>query len=98
MLAARQEGFGLVVAESMACGTPVVAAREGAPPELLGDDGVGALFEPDDPEALARALAEALDLAADSGTRAACRARGELFSVERTVQRYHELYAELAGA
>lgn len=36
------EGFGLPILEAMACGTPVVATRAGAAPELVSDD-VGAL-------------------------------------------------------
>jgi glycosyltransferase involved in cell wall biosynthesis len=50
----RYEGFGLVVVEAMLAGVPVVAARAGALPEVVGDAGV--LVAPDDPDALAEAL------------------------------------------
>lgn len=47
------EGFGFPPLEAMACGTPVVAARAGSLPEILGD---AALFaDPNDPAAFARA-------------------------------------------
>lgn len=45
------EGFGLPVLEAMACGTPVVARRLTAIPEVAGDAAV--LVEPGDPAALA---------------------------------------------
>lgn len=90
------EAFGLVLAEALACGTPVVASRLGGMPEVVGDDrSVGRVFDGDDPEVLAGALLEALELAEDPGTAAACRARAELFSTTRTTERYLELYAEL---
>jgi len=57
---------------------------------------VGRLFAGDDPAALARALLEALDLAGDPATAAACRARAEDFSTARCTNRYLELYASLA--
>lgn len=44
----QREGFGLVVAEAMACGLPVVAARCSAIPELVDHGRGGFLFEPSD--------------------------------------------------
>lgn len=53
------EGFSLPTVEAMSCGTPVVASRAGALPEVVGDDGECAvLVEPGDPEALAAAMRE----------------------------------------
>ena len=50
------EGFGLATAESLACGTPVVASRAGANPELIQPLGEGLLFEPGNPESIANTL------------------------------------------
>ncbi|GFG68603.1 glycosyl transferase family 1 [Mycolicibacter senuensis] len=56
------EGFSLPAVEAMASGTPVVASRAGALPEVLGDDGVCAqLVPPGDAAALTRALGALLD-------------------------------------
>lgn len=56
----RWEGFGLTPLEAMAVGTPVVATRVGAFPELVAPS-CGALVPPEDPEALDAALARWLD-------------------------------------
>jgi glycosyltransferase involved in cell wall biosynthesis len=90
-----EEAFGLVLVESLACGTPVVASRSGALPEIVDRASIGRLFEGDDPEALAGALLEALDLSTESETAAACRQRAEEFRIERTIDAFERLYREL---
>jgi alpha-1,3-rhamnosyl/mannosyltransferase len=48
------EGFGLPTVEAMAVGAPVLAARSGALPEVVGD--AGELLDPTDPDAWAAAI------------------------------------------
>jgi glycosyltransferase involved in cell wall biosynthesis len=50
------EGFGMVAAEAMACGVPVVASRIAAIPEVVLDGMTGLLTEPGDPADLASKL------------------------------------------
>lgn len=86
-----EEPFGLVVAEALACGTPVAAFDRGAVHEVI-DDATGVLAEPGDIGDLADAIERAVDL-----DRARCRRRAESeFSVARMIQRYGTLYDELA--
>jgi glycosyltransferase involved in cell wall biosynthesis len=56
-----QEGFGLVFAEAMAAGLPVVACRAAAVPEIVREGETGLLVEPRAPAALADALVRMLD-------------------------------------
>jgi glycosyltransferase involved in cell wall biosynthesis len=58
VLPSFNEGFGLPILEAMTMGVPVVASTRGAIPEVLGD--AGAMVEPDDPDALAAAMARLL--------------------------------------
>ncbi len=97
VLASRQEAFGLVLVESLACGTPAVGTDDGAIPEILDDDAVGRLFEPDHAGSLAARLLEGFELAAKPGTAAACRRHAERFAVARCVNAYDDLYRELLG-
>ncbi|MDQ2755449.1 MAG: glycosyltransferase [Actinomycetota bacterium] len=50
------EPFGLVVAEALACGTPVVAFRRGGVPEVLSSPLLGELVAPGDPWAMGDAV------------------------------------------
>ncbi len=96
-LASRGEAFGLVLTESLACGTPIVTTSDGAGSEILGDAEVGALAPADtDAQTLAGKLTEALALAGDERVAASCRARAEAFSADRCVDAYEALYRELA--
>lgn len=93
-LPSRGEAFGLVLTESLACGTPVVGTASGGIPEVIDDPEIGATFDGDE-SALARALLEVLELADDPQTASACRRHAERFSVQRTAAAYEQLYVEL---
>ncbi len=90
------EGFGLPVLEAMACGTPVVASREGAIPEVAGDAGL--LVPADDDAAIAQAVGRVLDDAAlRDRLRRAGPERAALFSWRETGRLTLEAYREVAA-
>jgi glycosyltransferase involved in cell wall biosynthesis len=72
------EGFSLPAVEHMASGTPLVASRAGALPEVTGD--AARLVPPGDPEELSAALRALLD---DDDARAELAARGLARVTER---------------
>lgn len=59
-LAGDVEGFGMVLLEAQACGTPVVGGDAGGIPDALRDGTTGVLVPPGDPSALAQRLAPLL--------------------------------------
>lgn len=97
-LPSRHDSFGMVLVESLACGTPLVTTTEGAPQELV-DPGVnGELTEPGDERALADALVRALVLARKPETVEACRRSAERFDWDRGIAPLTErLYAGERG-
>lgn len=97
VLPAVDEAFGLVLLESLAAGTPVVAARSGGCPEIITSREVGRLFEPDDEADLLRALDEALELGRRPESAHACRSRARQLDWSVVWPRYEELYREAAG-
>jgi glycosyltransferase involved in cell wall biosynthesis len=85
------EPFGLVVAEALACGTPVAGFRRGALPELITDE-TGALAPADDVDGLVEAL-----LRARTKSRAACRARAEAkWGYDQMLGNYEALLRQVA--
>ncbi|KQU04102.1 glycosyl transferase family 1 [Rhodococcus sp. Leaf7] len=87
------EPYGLVVAEALACGTPVAAFERGGIPEIL-DETCGRMVPADDIDALAHAIDAAAAL-----PRSAARARAELVCSDiRMVDSYLDLYRSVLDA
>ena len=91
MLGAWPEPFGLVAIESLALGTPVIARRAGALPEIVAHGRDGFLVDDLSEAALAVTCLGQLDRA-DIQRRAR-----EQFSVARMVDRYEVAYARVIG-
>lgn len=93
VLSSEWEGFGLVVAEAMACEKVVVATNAGGVSEVLGDTGF--IVPIRDSIALAEALKKALELDPDEARSLGKRARErvvEFYSLDRAVMRWLEIY------
>jgi glycosyltransferase involved in cell wall biosynthesis len=83
------EPFGLVMAESLACGTPVLAFPNGAAPEIVDDGKTGYLCSDEAAMASALTRVDALD-------RRMCRYAAESrFDMARMASDYEELYLSL---
>jgi glycosyltransferase involved in cell wall biosynthesis len=94
--ATRADNHPLAVLEALAAGLPVIASRVGGIPEQLTDE-TGVLVEPGDPQALAAAISALLDddeRRARMSAAAAADTRAR-FSLDRQVEAYLDLYAEL---
>ena len=92
-LSSYLEGLCTSLLDAQTLGVPVVATAVGGIPDVVADGLNGRLVPSGDPEALARALVEALEHPEES-RRMAERARGtvEAFSVDRMVERTLEEY------
>lgn len=85
------ERFGLAMAESMACGSPVIGTRLGSVPEVVANGVTG--FVVDDVATAVTAVAKI-----ESIDRAACRDRVDrLFSVDAMVEGYLAVYRRILG-
>jgi glycosyltransferase involved in cell wall biosynthesis len=96
---AWEETFGLVAVEAMAAGVPPVAAAHGSFPELITPGVDGALFDPADPGALGRAIADVErnpEQYAGYGEQAR-KTYEQRFDPERTLEELLEIYRFAIG-
>jgi teichuronic acid biosynthesis glycosyltransferase TuaC len=96
VLASRIETFGVVVAEALASGLPVVATRSGGPECIVGD-GDGLLVEPGDVSALGEAMARLRETASSydaDGLRRRCQER---FGEAALIRELDDVYAAAVG-
>ncbi|MGH2476462.1 MAG: glycosyltransferase family 4 protein [Candidatus Limnocylindrales bacterium] len=85
------EPFGLAAIEALACGTPLIARRIGALPEIMRD-GIDGFFGDD-----VTAMAYLVERVADLDRAAIRRAVIERFSVERMTDGYQTVYHSVLG-
>ena len=93
ILPSAYEGFGLVVAEAMACGAFVIATNSGGVAEVMGDTGL--LVPPQDSKALAKAIEKAVSktpLEIQENNLKARQRVEVLFSLESSVNKWLALY------
>ena len=99
VLCSRHEGFGRVLAEAMAAGTPMVVSREGALPELVEDGQDALCATPGQPEDFARTIQL---LCSDSNLRRSISARAvtraQAFSVFDIATRVAAAYRSVTPA
>jgi len=93
-LPSLMEGFGMAVAEAMACGTPVVVSDRGSLPEVVGEGGV---VVPPNAEAVEAALAMVLnDVGRAEQLRQAGLARAAGYRWDTMARRWSEVLVEAA--
>ena len=96
LMSSLGEGFGNVLVEALACGTPVISARcDHGPGEILDHGRFGVLVEPRDPKALAAAMNEVGTLRARFPADV-LRQRASEFSYAACASRYMAMFTALA--
>ncbi|MFH1855088.1 MAG: glycosyltransferase family 4 protein [bacterium] len=93
-----EEPFGLVMIEAMACGTPVIAYRHGAVPEIVKDGVTGFICPPNDTGCFKEAIKKIEEMPEEKylQMRKNCRRHvEENFTLEKMVDGYEEVYRQV---
>jgi glycosyltransferase involved in cell wall biosynthesis len=106
VLPSVEEAFGMVITESLASGTPVVASSEGGPGEIIQNSEIGAtvpireytdLLSTRCAHELADAVLYAIELSRKPGTADRCREWAEQWSLDRIGMRVEAILKDLAS-
>ena len=98
------EAFGLVLVESLACGTPVVCSSDGGPGEIVTSREIGATvpvngvldtLDAKRAHDVAEAVLYGIELSRQPGTVERCREWASQYSLERVGQQAEALYTEM---
>lgn len=100
LMSSNEEGFGLVLAEAMACGLPVVSTRCGGPEGIVIEGETGYLVPLNDAKSLAESAAKILSNGnlAMSMSAAGRKRAVEYFSHQETGRKFLAKYDELLSA
>lgn len=90
----REESFGKVSAEALACGTPVICYNTTANPELVGRD-CGLVLEQDKVEAVVAAIAQIKEKGKDFYTEKCTAWAKQQFSMQKCMEQYMDIYRRL---
>ena len=89
----QQESFGKVAAEALSCGTPVIANNNTANPEVVGDCGV--VIRNNDIIEFEKAVNKIMDIEKDVMKEMCYKRSMELFSMNKNIENYLELFETL---
>lgn len=87
----RREPFGLVAAEAMLCGAPVIATNQGGLPDFVTED-VGILVDVEDAKGLAKAIDLVLKGDKKFDRQAIAKKIKDLYSQDALIQEFEKLY------
>ncbi len=94
VLPSISEGFGLVAAEALACGRPVVATRSGGPEDIV-KEGMGYLVPTKDPDALGEAIVRVLNGERIMSPESIAESARSRFSYESVVKKILNVYRDV---
>lgn len=95
VLFSKWEGFGLVVAEALSQGKPVVATDVGGISEIIGDCGVGKAVDSRDEKLLAESVIEFINMENKKELETKCIERSKQFDFKITAEQTVKIFREM---
>lgn len=98
LFCSRQEGFGTVMIEAMACGLPTIAMNiHGVTEDIIRDNRIGVINYSHDPSEFAQQALSLINHASEDQTHRAVKELSAEFSISNVAKSYISLYRDLSG-